>query len=286
MTEVTTLGRPPDPTAGADAAAASRWLRPLLVGPARNVQLVGTSGPAWYVRCDDGTVIAVEAHGGVRLPNSLTVGAGAGGLADVPIGRRGDVGNSGLRVGGRTLVVRRWWDPTPRVGPVGRDQLRRRRASLPSTGVPGDDAFGVRAGVRRLAAAAMRHDLSALGPAVAELIGRGAGSTPAGDDVVAGALAALRVLGTGATAPVADALARHSRRHAHHTTALSSTLLRCADDAAVVGAAGRVLRALAGQGRLDGAVTALTRIGHTSGQDLLAGITIAVDVLTSERIEG
>jgi hypothetical protein len=286
MTAVASVRRPPEAAAGADAAAASGWLRPLLVGPTRAVALLGVSGPAWYLRCDDGLVFAIESPGGVRLPNALTVGAGARGPVGVPIGRRGHVGGGGVRVGGWRIAVRRWWDPTPRVGPVDRAQLRRRRAQLPAPTHLVDDTYGLHARVRRLADAAVRHDLPALGHSVRALIGRGAGSTPAGDDVVAGTLAGLRVLGTAATTSVADALARHSRQHAQRTTALSSTLLRCADDGAVVDAAGRVLRALAGQGRLEDAVTALTRIGHTSGQDLLAGIAIAVDVLTSERMAG
>jgi hypothetical protein len=286
MTSVTLRRRPPAPTGGAGTAAASSWLRPVLTGPAGGVQLVGASGPAWYLRCDEGTVIAVEAAGGARLPNAMTVGPDTGGLTGVPKGRRGHVGDGALRIGGRTLVVRRWWDPTPHVGPVDSGRLRGRRQSLPPAAVTGDDPYGLRPGVVRLADAAVRGDLSSIGPAVGLLIGRGGGSTPSGDDVVAGALAALRVLGSEATAPVADALARHSLHHAHRTTALSATLLRCAGVGAVVGAAGRVLSALAGQGRVEDAVVALTRIGHTSGHDLLVGIAIAVDVLTSGRIEG
>jgi hypothetical protein len=267
--------------AGVGTVAASSWLWPLLTGPARPALVLGVSGPAWYLRCDDGTVVAVEGPGGVRLPNAVSVGADSG-----PTGVRGSVGDGAVRVGGLTLTVRRWWDPAPRVGPVDRAGLRQRRAQVPAPAHLGDDAYGLCAPVRGLADALMRDDLAGLGRSVAALIGRGAGSTPAGDDVLAGTLAALRVLGGHATAPLAAALVEHSRHHAHRTTALSATLLRCADDGAVVGAAARVLRALAGHGRLSAAVTALTRIGHTSGQDLLVGISIATDVLTSERIEG
>jgi hypothetical protein len=81
----------------------------------------------------------------------------------------------------------------------------------------------------------------------------------------------------------ADAVARETARAAHRTTALSATLLRCADDGAVVEAARQVLCALAGHGQIDSAVIALTAVGHTSGRDLLAGIAIAVDLLTTER---
>jgi hypothetical protein len=103
--------------------------------------------------------------------------------------------------------------------------------------------------------------------------------------VLAGLLAPRRVVGgapVGATR-VADALAGELRTTAHRTRALSATLLQCADDGAVVGAARRVLEALAGDADLAGPMAALARLGHTSGHDLLIGIGIAVELVTTGK---
>ena len=104
--------------------------------------------------------------------------------------------------------------------------------------------------------------------------------------MLAGLLAALRVLTNErdpAAVRFADVVAAHTASSAHRTTALSATLLRCADAGAVVDAAGAVLRALVGCGELDRAVTRLSAVGHTSGRDLLVGIALAVDLLITER---
>lgn len=265
-------------------AAASDWLRPLIIGAAQPVGVVGVSGPASYLRAADGTIIALEAAGdGALLPNAVTVGRTG---SAVRVGTAGVVGGGMLRVAAHTMRVRRWWDPRPRVGSVDVAHLRRRRlADLPHAIADGHAAFGMTAPIERLAAVARDGDADGLLPVVVELIGRGPGSTPAGDDVLAGLLATLRVCApTGSAASrFADTLAAHVHAGSGRTTALSATLLRCADAGAVVGAACRVLRMLTGDGPLHTAVVALERTGHTSGRDLLTGITIGVDLLTTGR---
>ncbi|CAN5846831.1 hypothetical protein BH23ACT10_BH23ACT10_23760 [soil metagenome] len=265
-----------------ESAAGSAWLRPLMEGPLRRVRVVGASGPACYVRVGETEMVAVETAGGARLPNALTVD----GLAGLAVDADGMIGDGTLRIADRTVAIRRWWDPHPRVGVVDPAVLLRGRDHLPSTPPHEHQAFGLRAPIHRLHDAARRRDHHAVAAIVADLVGRGPGSTPAGDDVLAGLLATLRVCGDPSDTDAgrfADAVALHTARAAHRTTTLSATLLRCADDGAVVHAAGRVLRALAGHGDLDPAVGALAAVGHTSGRDLLTGITIAVDLLTTGR---
>jgi len=268
-----------------EGAAASDWVRPHVVGRPRPVVVLGVSGPACYLAAEDGTVIALEAGGtGVTLPNALVLDPRGPGVTGVVTGDRGHLGAGGLRIRDRTVAVGRWWNPRPRIGPLDPAHLRRRRAALPTCST--DHAiYGLVGPVDDLRAAARRSDADGVAAVVGDLLGRGPGSTPAGDDVLAGMLATLRVLGgahVGATR-VADALASALRAAVHRTSALSATLLRCADDGAVVGAARRVLEALPGDAALTGPVTALARLGHTSGHDLLTGIGIAVDLVTTGR---
>lgn len=284
MTVATDQARRPARGSPGEGAAASHWVRPLVVGRPQRVRVVGVSRPACYLEAGDGTVVAVEAGGaGAALPNALALDPHGPGVAGLVTGTEGHLGGGGLCIRGRAVTVRRWWDPRPRTGPVEPSQLRRRRAELqPSS--PADVGYGLSVSVDDLRAAARRADADVVASLVGDLIGRGAGSTPAGDDVLAGMLATLRVLG-GANAGairVADALGGAVRAAVHRTGALSATLLRCADDGAVVGAARRVLEVLPGDAALAGPVAGLVRLGHTSGHDLLTGIGIAIDLLISE----
>ncbi len=124
--------------------------------------------------------------------------------------------------------------------------------------------------VDRFAAALASGDArGAVGP----LLGRGAGLTPAGDDLVAGALAALRAVAP--DSPPADALGAAVRALAQdRTTRLSSALLAAADEGAVIPEAAAVLRALSGVGDLDAALGRLAAVGHTSGSYLAAGLLV------------
>lgn len=273
-----------EPQAG-EGAAASHWVRPLIVGPPRGVHVVGVSGPACYLEVSDGTVLALEAGGqGAALPNAVSLDPEGPGVVGLVTGGAGQLGRGALCIRDRVVTVQRWWDPRPRTGPVDPSRLRRRRAELPRTS-PALAGYGLSRPVNDLRAAARRHDAHTVALLVDDLVGRGPGSTPAGDDVLAGMLAALRVLG-GAHAGairVADALGGAVRAAVHRTGALSATLLRCADDGAVVDAARRVLETLPGDAPLARPVARLVRLGHTSGHDLLIGIGIAVDLLTTGR---
>lgn len=283
MTTVSDAARRGPTGPAREGGAASAWIRPWVVGPPGPVVVVGVSGPACYIAATDGTVIALETAGaGAALPNALTLVPDGPGVAGIATGDEGLLGDGRLHIQDRTVSVGRWWDPRPRVGPVVPGRLR--RAGLRLRG-PDHATYGLVRPVEELRAAARRADADAVAALVDDLVGRGPGSTPAGDDVVAGMLATLRVLGVahpGATR-VAGALAGALRVAVRRTSALSATLLRCADDGAVVDAARRVLEALPRDTALAGPVRALTLLGHTSGRDLLTGIGIAVDVLTSGR---
>jgi Protein of unknown function (DUF2877) len=115
------------------------------------------------------------------------------------------------------------------------------------------------------------------------LIGLGPGLTPSGDDFLVGALALLDALAeTKAHAALADAINISPRGL---TSPLSGCLLR----AAAAGHVGEHLcRAVAAvvTGQIDAAVAAIRNIGHSSGWDMLAGVTATLEVVATARSPG
>ena len=111
------------------------------------------------------------------------------------------------------------------------------------------------------------------------LLGRGPGLTPEGDDVLAGALAAIRTVGTALGCRLAlsmlddadDALADAAHQR---TTTFSAALIRCAMRGEVAAPAAGFLRALTGRGDVDAHRRGLLGVGHTSGPALAAGIVL------------
>ncbi len=111
-------------------------------------------------------------------------------------------------------------------------------------------------------------------PAVHDLVGRGPGLTPLGDDVLAGWLAVLWATGR------LDAETTATVRHAlHRTTLLSATLLDCALHGEVLPEFAAYLSTV-GRPTEPAAVAALMRVGHTSGAGLWWGARHALDLLT------
>lgn len=253
------------PSSATATAAASVLVRELLAGPARPA-LVLAAGPAATYLDVGGRVLAVVSAGGVRLPCAVMV---AGDGRPPVAGSRLAVGGGAVHQDGRRLVtVRRWFDPRVRLAGVDQRAVARFAGLVRSRG--GVDALLPVDAVERLADDLRRGDARG---AVAVLIGRGTGLTPAGDDLLAGALAALRALGSPAAGDLGSAV---QALEPGATTRLSAALLEAADVGGLVPEAADVLRALAGAGRLEGAASRLVDLGHTSGWHLAAGLLVGV----------
>jgi Protein of unknown function (DUF2877) len=114
------------------------------------------------------------------------------------------------------------------------------------------------------------------------LIGLGCGLTPSGDDFLVGALALLDALAERrAFKTLACGLTRAS-------PALTSPLSHCLLSAAGAGYVGENLyQAVASviAGRVDSAVTAVRKIGHSSGWDMLTGIATTLKIFATARLE-
>jgi hypothetical protein len=252
---------------GTGTAAASVLLRDLIAGPPCPAEVLAAGSAATYMEAE-GQVLAVVTAGGARLPCAVMLAAGG----RLPAARSSShlaVGRGAVYEDGRQLVlVHRWFDPRVRLAGVDGRAVARLADVVRSRGSV--DALLPHDAVDRLATGLASEDAAG---AVSPLLGRGTGLTPAGDDLVAGALASLRALGS----PAADQLGAAVRALARAaTTRLSAALLEAADVGALVPEAAGVLRALAGGGDVETAADRLVELGHTSGWHLAAGLLVGV----------
>jgi hypothetical protein len=237
-------------------AAAPLPARDLLTGPPRHGRVVGVHPSCVYVVTDpaEPRLVGVETADALGLPCALRLGLDGTDrpFAGVSPGDPARVGAHQVGLGPLTVRIVRWWAP-PVVRPP---------AVRPSSGGP-----------PRWADLAER--LRDVPPPVdptgdpTDLVGRGPGLTPAGDDVLAGWLLAVHhhaardeLLPVVAAAPGA-------------TTALSTNLLEEAAAGRGIPAALALADALGGHGDTGDVATALgrlLRVGHTSGAALAHGL--------------
>jgi hypothetical protein len=225
--------------------AASTAVRDLLA-PGRRGRVVAVFPTCVYVELE-GRLVALEAAGGLRLPCAVLLGVGpaARPLAGVRVADVASTGPGGLRVGPLTVRVARWWAPA---APRGAKALQ------PAPAAPG------------------------LTAAVLDLLGRGPGLTPAGDDLLAGLLVGLAGRPDLRDPMAAAVLAAAPRR----TTWLSAELLAHAAHGRAAPVVVAVADALAGDGDDDAlprALPALLAVGHTSGAALARGLLLAADTV-------
>lgn len=207
---------------------------------------------AIYVRCAD-RVVGVAARGAVQVPAAIATALPV--LPEVAVGDTAELRDGVLYVAGLAVSVDRLV-PTelPRLTapvPLEEHDLRQVRDQLPEKAL--------------LALAAGDPG------AVLELLGRGDGLTPVGDDVIAGWLVTRRALGRSVEA-VADAV----REHAHRTTTLSATLLAAAADGEAIPEFRALLIALAAGRGVGDAIARLLAVGHTSGAGMFLGAQLAL----------
>jgi Protein of unknown function (DUF2877) len=237
-------------------SAADVVLADLLDAPPVAARVVVATPLAAYVRCGD-VLVGVLAPTAVRVPGSLVVPPRL-----VAALRPGDsvlVGAGTVVAAGVRLAVHRWWDSV--VSPI------RRVAPPPVLPAPAGVPDAVVPAARVLRDALAGGD--EVRDAVRRLVGLGPGLTPAGDDVVAGALVALVGVGDLDRAGAVRDAVRPCR---HRTTALSAALLDHAAAGRAVPQLARYLNAPADPG----ALSDLLAVGGTSGAGLALGAAIGL----------
>ena len=258
-------------------AAASTTLRSLVLGPARPLRVVATTPRALYLAATgDRPVLALLAPDAVRVPFGMVVGEPASPhLAAVSVGDEAVAGDGGVVLGGTSVRPLRWWDPVvPPLHVVASRAAHGLARLLPPA--PAEIADRLPTLAAALVAAGPRP-CAGLAAVARDLVGRGPGLTPAGDDVLAGALVALCSVTPPPTAR--DALARVVRAEAHRTTPVSAALLEEAVRGRAVPQVVDLVRALGRPGDeagLRSAAAALVAVGHTSGTALGHGLVLGL----------
>lgn len=248
-TSVSTMGFLAAPTQL--VAAASTAVAGVLDGPVRTGCVVAVLPVAVHVATGDVDVplVCIGLPDAVRLPCSMVVPV-------LPRAVAGDavmLGGGRLAVGDVEVAPARWWKPD-------RPRLR--------------DLRGARHRVSRLRletaepVGAVLRGGGSLAGLVPRLLGLGPGLTPAGDDVLAGALVTLRA----AADPAAEALAAAIGDCTGRTTTVSAALLTHAARGECIAELAGFLGALDEPGDLGPALAALLAVGATSGQALALGV--------------
>jgi hypothetical protein len=259
------------------AAACSTALAPVVLGPPRCGRVLGASPSGLYLCFDESSVASFDDAGGapaviallpavsVRLPLAMVTSDPLPTLrADDPI----VVGDGVLHAGGHSWRTVRWFEPRP---PAFRRPLAHLLAeAAESLWNLSESDVGLSAQEAWNAAAALAAGDP--GPSRA-LLGGGPGLTPAGDDVVAGAMAVCALSGAG---PHRHETATLLARARVATTALSAALLGCAAEGRIIPEAAGLLRALSGGAPLPPALGHLRAVGSTSGTALAIGMVAAL----------
>jgi hypothetical protein len=274
----------------------------------RYARVGGVLRTAAYVEADS-FVIALTARGVPLMPNGVA-------LTERPHAGAWPPPRTGVRMAAGRIEAGRWavtwpadeppaWDPTVAgAGDAAPHRLRDRGAAIlaargiaPELPPPAMAAAFARGGVETASDPAARNGIALLlrslegrDPEVARravdlLIGRGPGLTPEGDDLVAGAAAAVAALGDAAgwsagareqwLAAVRPATLRRL------TTPLSATLLELAAGGQVVEPVHGLLDLRGGE-RWAGALDRLLSIGHSTGPAYAAAVG-ATAVLLGRR---
>jgi len=225
--------------------------------------------------------LALLAADAVRVPIGLVTAERRCRLpfAAIAVGDLAVAGGGGLRLGTGTYRPLRYVDPAvPRLcGALATSRAARRSEALAGllAALPPDDVrdWSRRTGPLQAGLEPALPPAAGLAGAVAALVGAGPGLTPAGDDVLAGALVTLAAAGD---EPRRRALAAAVRDRLPATTGVSAALLEQACRGRAVPQVSAVLRALASAADLDAALARLALVGHTSGAALALGIRVAV----------
>ncbi|SHM99921.1 DUF2877 domain-containing protein [Cryptosporangium aurantiacum] len=248
-------------------AAASVSLAPVLSGPVRTVTVAASLSRALYLRTPDAEspALCLASADAVRVPCAVVLGPGVA-VPAAAVGATASVGEGRLEIGDVSVAVTRWWRPArPRVHLLSSDARQRAlRGPAPHFGTDLD--LGDPAG------------------AVRTLLGRGAGLTPLGDDVLAGALVTLTAARHPAGQVLGSVVSEELAARPGATTFVSAALLAQAARGECIPELAAVLTDPAD--RLEPTVDALLRVGHSSGLGLLHGVRMALSFLTEAEPKG
>lgn len=243
------------------AAASCTAVHYVVAGPRRRADWLGACRTALYLQVPSGEVLAILTRDAVQLPCAVVVPRRSG---ELPLDQLVATARAVPIVGGGEIC---WGGPAAATTVVAVAQWR---PPAVATGAPDPAA------VVRLAAALREREVVVdldrdAEPEPGELLGRGPGLTPSGDDVLAGYLIGARAFGI----PRDRLAAEIERQAARRTTALSAQLLRHAIDGACAPQLARLVTACITGQDVAAAAAAVVSIGSSSGAALAAGVLVA-----------
>lgn len=207
--------------------AASSAVRSLLAAPARRARVLAAFPQALYLEVPANVprMLAVVTRRAVRLPFAVVLpeSSASAPFTHLRPGDGADVGAGIVAAGTLRVRVGRWWDPTPRLGPVSPGRLFDALTELDAllAGATTRPGLADHPAADALAAACVEGEPAGAAAAARRLVGLGPGLTPSGDDMLGGLLLSLRALG-GALARDADRTERPHERLARADAATPS----------------------------------------------------------------
>ena len=211
----------------------------------------------------DGFVVAVMSAVPL-MPNAVSVGSGP--LPNVPAGSRVSLSGDELVLANAVVDLadaREWNAVVERNRSRTADEVVARSRSL----LAAVDSTRSLSHATALMDALASCDPGGVGGAVRELLGRGAGLTPEGDDVATGAAAAVVAFAAPLGLSSPELLAAFDPPDlSNRTTKLSATLLRLAIAGEVAEPLGTILDLGASPERVVHATELLRRLGHSTGR--------------------
>jgi hypothetical protein len=235
-------------------------------------RVIAASGGVRFVRTNTGGLLAL--HGGDvdAFPFSLLVDPSA--VARLSVGRRVQGAGRALFVDDTAVDLR-----TPIEPGVGRGAARPLSLDR-ATDLLAVDVSSCPLPLDRVEALGRAMVAGSLGVAVRRLVGLGPGLTPAGDDLLVGAVVALQTCGpTWGLKRVGRLAALLGEVRPEQTTMVSAALLRCAADGRFAAPVERVRRALrvGDELLLSDAVERLRGVGASTGNATLCGMRLVVE---------
>ncbi|WP_214364561.1 DUF2877 domain-containing protein [Pseudonocardia sp. H11422] len=259
-------------------AGVAQGVRDLLEDTPRGAHILGTFPTAVYLSVRESAggaartrVFALLTADAIRLPCGLVLGVPSSRICLPDLVNAGPVvlGGGALRLGphtvtgARTLHTRMVVDGAPLAGQIAEAGARLRAIERARSGLPGLDLPGLLAPALRGRREAQRVSR--------ELVGRGPGLTPAGDDVLAGFLVAATAFRLDTDMLLDAVLDRAIGR----TPDLSAQLLRHAGAGEGLPQVQTLLTVLTAARPIGPALDAVLRIGHSSGYALASGVHAA-----------
>ncbi len=273
-----------------NVGTASRWLQAVVDGAPRPLRRMGGHAGryGYFWVAGSRRVLALEAPGGLDLPIGITVPGRV--VTDALQSRRAFIGDGQLVTLSGSIRVAASRDDRLHLEITREEAEIAARAMMRELGAVArpDESQVVHDAVAAFRAPLSGNSPTRLETAAHDLVGLGLGSTPSGDDVIAGATATLSAMARSAgdlsteCHHMVSTLRRAIRRSCTRTTPLSAELMACAVHGYALQRLRRYVTFAVSGGDVGNATSELCATGHTSGYFLATGSALALRAVSTQ----